>query len=131
MYLFLHHFRSGIVLCDLKYLICFYIILGVEAVYVILCTYFYIILGVEPVYVILYICFYIILGVEPFSYYILNGLLNFNAVFVWALFSLPFVVCKVLLEFHIDDKLLFIFLVYASETFISVLYKDHSKLGPP
>ncbi|XP_060606390.1 alpha-1,2-mannosyltransferase ALG9-like [Ruditapes philippinarum] len=31
-------------------------------------------------------------GVEPFSYYILNGLLNFNAVFVWALCSLPFVI---------------------------------------
>ncbi|XP_053404037.1 alpha-1,2-mannosyltransferase ALG9-like isoform X2 [Mercenaria mercenaria] len=31
-------------------------------------------------------------GVEPFSFYIFNGLLNFNAVFIWAVCSLPFVV---------------------------------------
>jgi len=32
------------------------------------------------------------LGVEPWSYYFVNCFLNFNVVFVMALFSLPFVV---------------------------------------
>lgn len=32
-------------------------------------------------------------GVEPFSYYIINGFLNFNIVFLLALVSIPFAMC--------------------------------------
>ncbi|XP_056006211.1 alpha-1,2-mannosyltransferase ALG9-like [Ostrea edulis] len=44
-------------------------------------------------------------GVEPFSYYFLNGFLNFNVMFVLALFSLPCVyLVKFLLRLKEKDK---------------------------
>ncbi len=47
---------------------------------------------------ILSLCFSVITGVEPFSYYIINGFLNFNFVFLLALITVPVVEAKVLIK---------------------------------
>lgn len=48
-----------------------------------------------------------ITGVEPWSFYFINGFLNFNVVFILALFAIPLVEFKVsiIIIFHLVEEL--------------------------